>query len=83
MLHLYFPFIIKLDRHLYIIRLISFKCTIYHFVRKIGLLCKIISIRHEPFRFLNRKNCTSDAVQNGKIGLIDYNAALVCFVLRI
>lgn len=83
MLHLYFPFIIKLDRHLYIIRLISLKRTIYHFVRKIGLLCKIISIRHEPFRFSNRKNCTSDAVQNGKIGLIDYNAALVCFVLRI
>lgn len=83
MLHLYFPFIIKLDRHLYIIRLISLKRTIYHFVRKIGLLYKIISIRHEPFRFLNRKNCTSDAVQTGKIGLIDYNAALVCFVLRI
>lgn len=83
MLHLYFPFIIKLDRHLYIIRLISLKRTIYHFVRKIGLLCKIISIRYEPFRFLNRKNCTSDAVQTGKIGLIDYNAALVCFVLRI
>lgn len=58
--------IIKLHRHLYIIRLISLKRTIYHLVRKIGLLCKIISIRHEPFRFLNRKNCTSDTVQTGK-----------------
>lgn len=37
--------IIKLHRHLYIIRLISFKRTIYHLVRKIGLLYKIISIR--------------------------------------
>lgn len=79
MLHLYFPFIIKLHRHLYIIRLISLKRTIYHLVRKISLLCKIISIRHEPFRFLNRKNCTSDTVQNWENSFDRlYKAVLVC-----